>query len=132
MLTAKLKVGGGIWQVGVSDNQLVWPESLGQGMVRPNVDEVRGACLTFPCPVGLGWDKMHPRAVARCSDIVIEALITLLMLAEMRGYWFSYVGVILVVLIPKSDGGKRPIGLFPSIVRIWMRLRSRVAEVVEG
>ena len=30
----------------------------------------------------------------------------------------------MIVLIPKSDGGRRPIGLFPTLVRIWMRIRA--------
>ena len=29
----------------------------------------------------------------------------------------------LIVLLPKSSGGFRPIGLFPTIIRIWMRAR---------
>ena len=32
------------------------------------------------------------------------------------------------MLIPKSDGGRRPIGLFPAIHRIWTRVRRPDAE----
>ena len=28
-----------------------------------------------------------------------------------------------IVLLPKPDGGRRPIGLFPTIIRLWMRAR---------
>jgi hypothetical protein len=34
----------------------------------------------------------------------------------------------MVVLIPKSDGGRRPIGLFPTLIRLWMRIRLEVAQ----
>ena len=30
----------------------------------------------------------------------------------------------MIALLPKSDGGRRPIGLFPSVIRIWMRARA--------
>jgi len=49
-------------------------------------------------------------------------------MAEKLGKWHSLVGVVMVVLLPKSDGGRRPIGLFPTIIRIWMRMRLRVAQ----
>ena len=31
-------------------------------------------------------------------------------------------------LIPKSDGGRRTIGLFPKLIRLWMRVRLDVAQ----
>jgi hypothetical protein len=37
--------------------------------------------------------------------------------------------LVLIVLLPKADGGLRPIGLFPTIVRIWMRARVTIARV---
>ena len=32
-------------------------------------------------------------------------------------------GVCIIVLLPKTDGGYRPIGLLPWPVRLWMRCR---------
>ncbi len=32
-------------------------------------------------------------------------------------------GVCIIVLLPKADGGYRPIGLLPWPVRLWMRCR---------
>ena len=34
----------------------------------------------------------------------------------------------MIILIPKADGGRRPIGLFPTIIRVWMRARAAVAR----
>ena len=31
-------------------------------------------------------------------------------------------------MLPKADGGRRPIGLFPAIIRVWARSRSHVAR----
>ncbi len=38
----------------------------------------------------------------------------------------------LIVLLPKSDGGFRPIGLFPTIIRLWMRSRIFIAKEWEA
>eukprot|EP00973_Karenia_brevis_P027521 3796324-Karenia_brevis.AAC.1 len=34
----------------------------------------------------------------------------------------------MVILLPKPDGGRRPIGLFPTLIRVWMRMRLVVAQ----
>ena len=49
-------------------------------------------------------------------------------MAESVGSWSPLVGVVLVVLIPKHDGGRRPIGLFPGLIRIWMRARMPILQ----
>ena len=38
----------------------------------------------------------------------------------------------LIVLLPKPDGGRRPIGLFDTEIRIWMRARVAVARTWEA
>ena len=117
-----------IWRRGAVGTLPKWPKCMGEKLPSTSVVLFRLACMTFPCEVGLGWDKVHPRALCRLSDAVTEALIALLMVAEITGRWYSVIGFILVVLIPKSDGGRRPIGLFPTMVRVWMRVRLRVAQ----
>eukprot|EP00973_Karenia_brevis_P033051 4561206-Karenia_brevis.AAC.1 len=89
---------------------------------------VRSAAATFPLSTGLGWDRLHPRAIARCSDEAILALIRILVLAEIVGHWPDLVGIIIICLLPKPDGGRRPIGLLPSVIRLWMRVRLNVAR----
>ena len=78
---------------------------------------------TFPSNTGLGWDKLHPKAVRRCGEAALNALARILVLAELIGGWPAAVGVILICLLPKPDGGWRPIGLLPSPIRWWMRAR---------
>ena len=118
-----------VWQQGVQGNMPRWPLQLGDRLPDLAVDTFREACYTFSNGVGLGWDKLHPRAIARCSDVVINALLQLFALAEASGKWQETIGIILVVLIPKSDGGRRPIGLFPTLIRVWMRARLPVARL---
>ena len=38
----------------------------------------------------------------------------------------------LIVFIPKAGGGTRPIGLLPTIIRVWMRARSALARQWEA
>ncbi len=49
-------------------------------------------------------------------------------MAEVLGVWPDLVGVIVICLLPKPDGGRRPIGLLPGIIRLWMRARLNVAR----
>ena len=50
------------------------------------------------------------------------------MLIEALGEWPALLGIVLICLIPKTDGGRRPIGLLPSLIRLWMRARLSVAR----
>ena len=51
---------------------------------------------------------------------------------EKRGDWPRGIFAVLIVLLPKPDGGRRPIGLFDTKVRLWMRIRSQVARLWEA
>ena len=105
------------WQVGACPPLPIWPAVMGAVMPEPCVDLARRACATFPAATGLGWDQLHPRALLRCSAAAFEALLRLMMLAELIGKWPASIGVLIIALIPKADGGRRPIGLFPTLVR---------------
>ena len=48
--------------------------------------------------------------------------------AETAGDWSEAVGIVMIALLPKTDGGWRPIGLLPTLVRVWAKARSRFAE----
>ena len=93
---------------------------------------MRAAALTFPAGTGLGGDNVSPRALARLSDEALMALARILAAAEALGAWGQAVSLVLIVLLPKPDGGLRPIGLFPTIVRLWMRARTVHARAWEA
>ena len=90
------------------------------------------AARSFPVATGLGADNAAPRAFARLSDEAMLALCTLFSLCEVSGTWAEVIQLVLIVLLPKADGGLRPIGLFPTVVRIWMRARVTIARVWEA
>jgi len=62
----------------------------------------------------------------------LMALAMILAAAEALGAWGQAVSLVLIVLLPKPDGGLRPIGLFPTIVRLWMRARTVQARAWEA
>ncbi len=112
-----------LWAVGQSTERLRWPRDLGPMPPRPSVEQLRAALATFPTETGLAWDALHPRSLSRLADARLEGFIDLLMEAESEGRWPPEVAFVSVVLLGKPDGGFRPIGLFPCLVRVWMRLR---------
>ena len=119
------------WAVGQSLPPVVWPDDLGPPLPRPTVAQIRRAAAAFPANTGLAWDRMHPKALTRLSDPMLEAFISILMSAERDGKWPAAIMCVSVVLLPKPDGGFRPIGLFPWPVRVWMKLRREMATAWE-
>jgi len=93
---------------------------------------VSKSSLSFPAHTGLGADNVSPRAYSRLSHVLLKKLCALLMAIELLGCWPEAVDLVLIVLLPKPDGGRRPIGLFPSVIRLWMRARSWVAKAWEA
>ena len=90
------------------------------------------AAMTFPINTGLGADNMAPRAFAALPQSRLQQLAELLNRCGKEGRWPRSCELVLIVLLPKTDGGKRPIGLFPSIVRPWMRARANLLRTWEN
>ena len=38
------------------------------------------------------------------------------------------IGIVVIALLPNTGGGNRPIGLCPSLIRLWMRMRLPIAQ----
>jgi len=54
------------------------------------------------------------------------------MAVELVGSWPLAVQLVIIVLLPKPDDGRRPIGLFTSLIRLWARARSVAARAWEA
>ena len=109
---------GAEWLCDAESYALPWPADLGESL--PALDSVRleGALRSFAGSTGLGCDKMHPKAWLRLGNGPLQALLHLLGLVEQLGRRPRAIGHVIIVLLAKPAGGCRPIGLFPSIVRI--------------
>lgn len=102
---------------------------MGEHLPKIVAEELLEACRTFPVETGLGWDQWHPRVIERLSYSTLLLLVTILMECEHTGEWPSGVALVLIALLPKPDGGFRPIGLLPTPPRLWMRARRKVARI---
>ena len=87
--------------------------------------------FTFSAGTGLGWDAVRPRAMLRLEDDILYLWMALLEQCERLGTWPKGVGLVVVVLLPRAEGGFRPIGLIPNTPRIWMRVRRIEAKAWE-
>ena len=120
------------WGSGLDLPPCQWPLDLGELPPMLTLLCIQKALLSFAAGTGLGWDAIHPRALLRLEDATLLALARLLFLAEAHGRWPEAVLLVLIVLIPKSDGGRRPIGLFPWLAQVWMRARRNLAHAWEA
>ena len=107
--------------------EIIWPSDMGPPPIKLMVEAICQAAMTFPVDIGLGWDGIHPRAICRLSQTTLEWLAEVLYHCETTGEWPRPIGVVVIALLPKSDGGLRPIGLIPFLVRFWTRARRAVA-----
>ncbi len=122
-----------LWQVGEEYPELEFPDDPeNQHQLQALMPwAIRRAADSFPMGTGLGADNIAPRAINRLSEDAILALCALLMAFERAGSWVQVLNLVLIVLLPKAEGGLRPIGLFPTTVRLWMRTRISVARAWE-
>ncbi len=123
---------GALWLEGSALPPIQWPQMSGAAPVRLAAAAILDAARSFADDVGLGWDAWHPRALARLPPHLLARLALLLMSVELAGRWPEAIGVTVIVLLRKLDGDFRPIGLMPTIVRLWSRARRMVARRWEG
>ena len=115
------------WAVKEAMEECVWPEEL-EELEPLTVQQLQQAARTFKTGTGLGWDRIHPHALLRLPTGLLQWLCRILNNAERSGSWEVAIGIVMVVLIPKGEGGLRPIGLLPALVRVWAKARRQVAR----
>ena len=88
------------------------------GAVGRAPEQTAGTCPQASCPhlpggTGLGWGGIHPRAILRLSDETLEWLADVLRHRETTGAWPDEVSIVIIALLPKTDGGFALSGLSP-------------------
>ena len=119
-----------LWREEASYEQLDWSGIEELPALTPEI--LRAAAASFPIGTGLGVDHIPPRALLRLSDEALTALAKLLAAMERNGQWADSLNLVLIVLLAKEDGGFRPIGLFPTVIRVWMRARTAQVRTWEN
>ena len=117
----------GHWAVGEAMEECAWPEEMDE-LEPMSVQQLRQAARSFKKESGLGWDRLHPHAFLRLPTGLLQWLCLILTNAERLGSWDAAIGFAIVVLIPKGEGGLRPIGLLPTLIRIWSKARRQTAR----
>ena len=87
--------------------------------------DIRRHALSFRTSTSFGSDSVHPRQVALLSDGVVLSLIRLYALMLPSRVVAATFAIIIIRLIPKADGGDRPIGLFTAVLRVLHRALRR-------
>ena len=91
-------------------------------------NDIVKAAASFSSTTSVGCDTVPPRAMSWVSDRLALDIATFLNGVEATGAWPAEVATALVHLIPKPDTGRRPIGVLPSIVRVWERSRKAAVQ----
>ncbi len=124
---AEADTWGTLWQEEVAIGRLNWPQLVGMQPILLAVEALLIAACSFLEEVGLGWDCWHPRALQRLPRRLLVRLALLLMTAEVNGCWPEAILLNIIVLLRKPEGGYRPIGLMPTLIRLWSRARRSMA-----
>ena len=87
-------------------------------MPLPTADELRGLLRSYRWRTAVGADHWQPRSLELLPDSALLSLMELCRFMLLSGCIPRQFALLLVVLIPKPEGGERPIGIFPSVLRI--------------
>ncbi len=90
---------------------------------RPTVKDVRRAARRFRANTKQGIENLSPRDMSELSDGLVEAYIDLMMACEKLGRIPDRVAVVVVMLLGKKLGGRRPVGILPTVYRLWAAVR---------
>ena len=104
------------------------PDDEGDPLPRLGQVQLRVAARSFNITTSTGVDALAPAHYSWLSDALLDQLGLLFESIEACGRWPSQVRLAMVHLIPKASGGRRPIGLLASLVRLWERARKIEVE----
>ena len=127
---AKARVFTDVWEKAPPTHlsgDILWPTDLHltdfDAPLDP--DAVRSTSRCFSIVTSFGTDVIHPRQIGLLSNSLLWFMIDIFIHMIRRGLTAAAVNLILVKLIPKADGGERPIGLFSAFLRVLMKLLRR-------
>ena len=93
------------------------------------LDTAKAACKSFEMGTAVGTDGLRPRHLLHLPNEGLQLLACILNFSELSGL-VPVLGAN-VVFLPKPTGGERPIGILPTLYRVWCRCRRRVAVAWE-
>ena len=112
------------WGVGEKDDvaDVDWHTLVaGTSLPDPTIDELRHVGRTYSAFTSLGRDDLPPRHVCSASDDCLRTFIALIRAMFRLACVPTSLALLIIVLLPKPDGGNRPIGIFATCIRIIAR-----------
>ncbi len=103
-----------------------WPER--DELPRMTVGRLREVAGTFSNTTSTTYDGFHPRDLSYLSDEALETLATIYATVELAAMWPRQVAMIIASMLPKPQGGFRPIGMAPAVYRLWSKSRRVEAD----
>ena len=114
----ELKTGDRPWETPNDEDMSVLLQLEVDGL--SGFDAVVGS---FKAKTGIGVDAIHSSMWSRISEMGEQLYTDLLNDVERTLTWPAHVQTLIYFLVPKTPTGERPIGLMPSIVRVWELVR---------
>ena len=87
----------------------------------PSPEDLRDTCKKFPHNTASGADGFHPRHFLLLSDECLTLFCALLACMGHLCCLPRKLQLLMVALLPKPTGGDRPIGIFPTCLRVWTK-----------
>lgn len=112
-----------LWAVKEAPAAIAWPPI--EPLPDLAADELTEAAGRFKRRTGLGTDTFHPRRVKLLTPALQRRLASLITGMERSADIPAFLWHLLMLLIPKDDGGQRPIGLLTAPLRLWAKARRK-------
>ncbi len=92
----------------------------------PTDAEMLDGVMNLKVNTAIGVDALATRWLRWLSLDLIRAIAVFFHALERLGFWPHQLAAVVIVLIPKKSGGRRPIGIEATMVRWWEKLRRPV------
>ncbi|CAK0832205.1 unnamed protein product, partial [Prorocentrum cordatum] len=103
-----------------------------EALPRPTAAEWLDAANSSARRTGMGANRTSPRAFTQASAATAKLFVDIGTAVEEWGGWPLAARASPIAMLPKPAGGWRPIGLLPSIPRIWNKLRQAGCAALGG
>ena len=115
-----------LWRRDAAKLPLVWPKVSRSEVLEllPTPEEARATSKRFSPGTALGADIIHPRHLATLDEGSVVLVVAWWALVLWAGEVGGPAALVLVPMIPRPDGAKRPVGLFNGLIRPlvgWLR-----------
>ncbi len=109
-----------------------WHDEPPEALARPDIDELRQASRTFKHETLTTYDGIAMRHYDLLSDIALDIVSDFILILELTGALPPQLRLTTMPLIPKARGGHRAIAAFPSLYRLWSRVRRDIVRQWEA